>query len=202
MCDDVTSGSLDFNEDNATDDDDGAQPHSCDFGAVRRAGKLLVLEQILPTWHKEGHRVLLFSQVLAFTLQRGDGATLSRSRATPMSCCAQTRRMLNIIEGLVRQHGWRYGRLDGSTAIAGRQTLVDSFNDESSNMFIMLMTTRTGGVGLNLTGADRVLLFDPDWNPQTDAQARRGAAGCFCRAINMPTHRPASALGVLAKHGP
>ena len=97
----------------ATDDDNGARPHSCDFGAVRRAGKLLVLEQILPTWHKEGHRVLLFSQVLAFTLQRGDGATLSRSRATPMSCCAQTRRMLNIIEGLV---GSMAGDMDVLTA--------------------------------------------------------------------------------------
>ena len=102
--------------------------------------------------------------------------------------------MLNIIEGLIRQHGWRYGRLDGSTAIAGRQTLVDSFNDESSNMFIMLMTTRTGGVGLNLTGADRVLLFDPDWNPQTDAQARWSAAGYRCRAMIPPMRRPIARL--------
>ncbi|CAN0565881.1 unnamed protein product, partial [Ectocarpus sp. 12 AP-2014] len=50
-------------------------------------------------------------------------------------------------------------------------TLIDRFNNDES-MFIMLLTTRTGGVGVNLTGADRVILFDPDWNPSTDMQAR------------------------------
>ena len=83
VSDDLRTGSLEFSEDSATDDDNDARPHSGDFGAVTRAGKLLVLEQILPTWYKEGHRVLLFSQVLAFIQQREDGAALSRSRATP-----------------------------------------------------------------------------------------------------------------------
>ncbi|CAM9824223.1 unnamed protein product [Ectocarpus sp. 12 AP-2014] len=111
---------------------------------VQRSGKLLVLQQILPLWHKQGHRVLLFSQ---------------------------TRQMLSIIERFVVNNEWSYGRLDGSTPVGNRQTLIDRFNNDES-MFIMLLTTRTGGVGVNLTGADRVILFDPDWNPSTDMQAR------------------------------
>eukprot|EP00903_Cladosiphon_okamuranus_P019263 g17709.t1 len=113
-------------------------------GQVQRSGKLLVLQQILPLWREQGHRVLLFSQ---------------------------TRQMLNIIERFVQNNGWPYGRLDGSTPVGTRQTLIDRFNTDDS-IFVMLLTTRTGGVGVNLTGADRVILFDPDWNPSTDMQAR------------------------------
>ena len=65
-------------------------------------------------------------------------------------------------------------RLDGNTSVASRQRLVDRFNSDES-YFGMLATTRTGGVGLNLTGANRIILYDPDWNPQTDAQARERA---------------------------
>ena len=54
------------------------------------------------------------------------------------------------------------------------QKLVDKFNNDDS-YFCFLMTTKTGGVGLNITGANRVILYDPDWNPQTDAQARERA---------------------------
>jgi superfamily II DNA or RNA helicase len=73
----------------------------------------------------------------------------------------------NIIERFTRQQGWKFARLDGNTNIASRQKLVDRFNQDES-YFVMLMTTRTGGVGLNVTGANRVLLYDPDWNPQTE----------------------------------
>jgi DNA excision repair protein ERCC-6 len=82
--------------------------------------------------------------------------------------------MLNIIQRFTELQGWKFGRLDGSTNVASRQRLVDTFNNDES-YFGMLMTTRTGGVGLNLTGADRIILYDPDWNPQTDAQARERA---------------------------
>jgi DNA excision repair protein ERCC-6 len=82
--------------------------------------------------------------------------------------------MLNIIQRFTELQGWKFGRLDGSTNVASRQRLVDTFNNDDS-YFGMLMTTRTGGVGLNLTGADRIILYDPDWNPQTDAQARERA---------------------------
>jgi DNA excision repair protein ERCC-6 len=82
--------------------------------------------------------------------------------------------MLNIIEGFTRLQGWKFGRLDGNTNVASRQRLVDNFNSDLS-YFGMLCTTRTGGVGLNLTGASRIILYDPDWNPQVDAQARERA---------------------------
>lgn len=64
--------------------------------------------------------------------------------------------------------------MDGDTNVASRQKMVDNFNEDTS-YFGMLLTTKTGGVGLNLIGADRVVLFDPDWNPQSDAQARERA---------------------------
>jgi DNA excision repair protein ERCC-6 len=114
---------------------------------VERSGKLQVLAKILPLWHTQGHRVLIFSQ---------------------------WKKTLNIIQRFVSEMGWNMMRMDGSTNIAARQTMVDRFNADPS-IFGMLMTTRTGGVGLNLTGANRILLFDPDWNPQTDAQARERA---------------------------
>jgi len=112
-----------------------------------RSGKLQVLSKILPLWHKQGHKVIIFTQ---------------------------WRKMLDIIEQFTNMQGWKYARLDGNTNIASRQILVDKFNKDP-NYFCFLMTTRTGGVGLNITGANRVLLYDPDWNPQTDAQARERA---------------------------
>ena len=81
-------------------------------------------------------------------------------------------KMLDILEALAQQRGYAYARMDGSTPPTQRQATADQFNLPTSKTFCMLLTTRTGGVGLNLIGADRVALYDPDWNPQTDAQAR------------------------------
>ena len=114
-----------------------------DYGAIERSGKMQVVEQILQVWHKEGHRVLLFTQ---------------------------TRQMLDIIERFIAPL-YSYHRIDGLTSIRTRLPLIDSFNSDPS-IFIFLLTTKAGGLGVNLTGADRVLLFDPDWNPSTDLQAR------------------------------
>ena len=111
---------------------------------VECCGKLTVLAKILPLWKQQGHRVLIF---------------------------CQWKKMLNIIQRFMVESGWKFARLDGSTNVSSRQTLVDKFNNDTS-YFAMLLTTRTGGVGLSLVGADRVILWDPDWNPQTDAQAR------------------------------
>ena len=112
-----------------------------------QSGKLQVLSKILPLWKKQGHKVIIFTQ---------------------------WRKMLSIIEQFVIHQDWVYARLDGNTNIAARQRLVDKFNNDDS-YFCMLMTTRTGGIGLNITGANRVLLYDPDFNPATDAQARERA---------------------------
>ena len=67
--------------------------------------------------------------------------------------------------------GYVFCRLDGSTATRERQRLVDDFN-KSSSLFIFLLSTRAGGVGLNITSANRVVIFDPNWNPALDLQAQ------------------------------
>lgn len=109
--------------------------------------KLGVLREMMREWSTHGHRALLFTQ---------------------------TRMMLDIIENLVEQENHRYIRVDGTTPAAHRQELMDRFNEDDSITFALL-TTRVGGIGVNLTGADRVVIVDPDWNPVTDVQARERA---------------------------
>ncbi len=111
------------------------------------SGKMHVLAQILEKWHKERRRCLIFTQGVA---------------------------MLTVIQHFAESMGYRYLRMDGSTAIGSRQVMVDEFNSDPTH-FLFLLTTRVGGVGVNLIGADRVLIYDPDWNPSTDAQARERA---------------------------
>lgn len=115
---------------------------------VTKSGKMAVLDSILPEWFANGHRVLLFSQ---------------------------TRHMLDIIQMYIRHKNWQHCRLDGETPMRDRQTMIDQFNDPNSGIFVFLLTTRAGGIGINLSGADRVIIFDPDWNPSTDVQARERA---------------------------
>ena len=124
-----------------------------DYGNASKSGKMQVVRALIELWKSQGHRTLLF---------------------------AQTKQMLDILEKFMRQLGgnedMKYLRMDGSTPIVHRQTLVDRFNeDESLNVF--LLTTRVGGLGVNLTGADRVIIYDPDWNPSTDVQARNELGG-------------------------
>ena len=83
--------------------------------------------QVLEHWRRTGHRALLFTQ---------------------------TQQMLDIIEKCVSAQGMRYHRMDGSTAVAQRARLVDHFNGDDS-VFVFLLTTKVGGIGINLTGADR-----------------------------------------------
>ena len=108
------------------------------------SGKMVVMDQILSLWFEQGDKALVFSQ---------------------------TKQMLDIIETYVIEKGFKYLRMDGDTAVQNRQLLVDEFN-KSADIFVFLLTTRVGGLGLNLTGANRVILYDPDWNPSVDVQAR------------------------------
>jgi len=114
----------------------------------KQSGKMLVLEKVLRVWHERGHKVLLFSQ---------------------------TRIMLDILERFVSYQKYRFLRMDGTTPINKRMMIIDSFNHPDSQIFMLLLTTKVGGLGINLTGADRVIIFDPDWNPSTDLQARERA---------------------------
>ncbi|XP_075697952.1 DNA excision repair protein ERCC-6 isoform X2 [Rhinoderma darwinii] len=117
------------------------------FGYWKRSGKMLVVESLLKIWHRQGHRVLLFTQ---------------------------SRQMLHILEAFVLRKDYTYVKMDGSTTIASRQPLITKFNEDSS-IFVFILTTRVGGLGVNLTGANRVVIYDPDWNPSTDTQARERA---------------------------
>uniref|UniRef100_A0A8C5H263 DNA excision repair protein ERCC-6 n=1 Tax=Gouania willdenowi TaxID=441366 RepID=A0A8C5H263_GOUWI len=117
------------------------------FGYWKRSGKLMVVESLLRLWFKQGHRVLLFTQ---------------------------SRQMLHILEMFVRENNYTYLKMDGTTTIASRQPLIVRYNEDKS-IFIFLLTTRVGGLGVNLTGANRVIIYDPDWNPSTDTQARERA---------------------------
>ncbi|EFO25268.2 hypothetical protein LOAG_03215 [Loa loa] len=118
-----------------------------DFGAPCRSGKMQVLKALLKLWKQQDQKVLLFSQ---------------------------SRQMLTILEKFVIQEGYEYLRMDGTTPVRSRQLLVEKFN-KVDEIFIFLLTTRVGGLGINLTGANRVVIFDPDWNPSTDIQARERA---------------------------
>ncbi|XP_057704062.1 DNA excision repair protein ERCC-6 isoform X2 [Corythoichthys intestinalis] len=117
------------------------------FGYWKRSGKLIVVESLLRLWFKQGNRVLLFTQ---------------------------SRQMLDILEVFVRENQYSYLKMDGTTTIASRQPLIARYNEDNS-IFVFLLTTRVGGLGVNLTGANRVIIYDPDWNPSTDTQARERA---------------------------
>ncbi|CAI5977638.1 unnamed protein product [Closterium sp. NIES-64] len=119
-----------------------------DFGNPDRSSKLQVLDKILHVWKAEGHRALVF---------------------------CQTQQMLDIVESLVLNCNFGYRRMDGSTPPGLRAALIDEFNSGEGGVFVFLLTTRVGGLGTNLTGANRVVIFDPDWNPSTDLQARERA---------------------------
>ncbi|EDN90696.1 hypothetical protein SS1G_00096 [Sclerotinia sclerotiorum 1980 UF-70] len=118
------------------------------WGNGNKSGKMQVVKALLQMWKGYGHKTLLFSQGV---------------------------QMLDILEEFVKKlGGFNYLRMDGGTAIKDRQTLVDQFNNDP-NMHVFLLTTKVGGLGVNLTGANRVIIFDPDWNPSTDVQARERA---------------------------
>lgn len=110
---------------------------------VMLSAKCRVLSKLLPSLKKGGHRVLIFSQWTS---------------------------MLDILEWTLDVIGVSYRRLDGSTQVTERQAIVDAFNNDTS-IFACLLSTRAGGQGLNLTGADTVVIHDMDFNPQIDRQA-------------------------------
>uniref|UniRef100_A0A224XG66 Putative chromatin remodeling complex wstf-iswi small subunit n=1 Tax=Panstrongylus lignarius TaxID=156445 RepID=A0A224XG66_9HEMI len=107
-------------------------------------GKLQSLDRLLRRLKSEHHRVLIFTQMT---------------------------RMLDVLEAFLNYHGHIYLRLDGTTKVDQRQALMERFNADK-RIFCFILSTRSGGVGINLTGADTVIFYDSDWNPTMDAQAQ------------------------------
>ncbi|KAG9311922.1 SNF2 family DNA-dependent ATPase [Chiua virens] len=126
---------------------DGAEPgppYTTDEHLIENCGKMLILDKLLQSLKAKGSRVLIFSQMS---------------------------RVLDILEDYCLFRAFKYCRIDGSTAHDDRIIAIDEYNKPESEKFIFLLTTRAGGLGINLTTADIVILYDSDWNPQADLQA-------------------------------
>uniref|UniRef100_A0AAX7V3E9 DNA helicase n=1 Tax=Astatotilapia calliptera TaxID=8154 RepID=A0AAX7V3E9_ASTCA len=115
---------------------------------IRSSGKLVLLDKLLVRLKERGHRVLIFSQMV---------------------------RMLDILAEYLRSRQFLFQRLDGSIKGEMRKQALDHFNAEGSEDFCFLLSTRAGGLGINLASADTVVIFDSDWNPQNDLQAQARA---------------------------
>ncbi|KAI8597383.1 SNF2 family N-terminal domain-containing protein [Dissophora ornata] len=127
---------------------DGAEPgppYTTDQHIIDNAGKMVVLDKLLKRMKEQGSRVLLFSQMS---------------------------RVLDILEDYCVFRGYEYCRIDGQTNHEDRVSAIDEYNKPDSSKFIFLLTTRAGGLGINLVTADIVILYDSDWNPQVDLQAQ------------------------------
>uniref|UniRef100_A0A9J8CSR4 Proliferation-associated SNF2-like protein n=1 Tax=Cyprinus carpio carpio TaxID=630221 RepID=A0A9J8CSR4_CYPCA len=111
---------------------------------VETSGKFLILDRMLPELKKRGHKVLIFSQMTS---------------------------ILDILMDYCYLRGYDYSRLDGSMSYTDRDENMKKFSSDPE-VFLFLLSTRAGGLGINLTAADTVIIFDSDWNPQADLQAQ------------------------------
>ncbi|XP_024526017.1 probable chromatin-remodeling complex ATPase chain isoform X2 [Selaginella moellendorffii] len=112
---------------------------------VENSGKMVLLDKLLPKLKQRDSRVLIFSQMT---------------------------RLLDILEDYCIYRTYQYCRIDGKTSGEEREAAIESFNKEGSEKFLFLLSTRAGGLGINLATADIVILYDSDWNPQADLQAQ------------------------------
>jgi len=131
---------------------------------VADSGKMQVLDALLRRLKREGHKVLVYSQ---FT------------------------KVMDILENYVQTTGFKYVRLDGQSALADRRDMVAEWQTDD-DLFVFLLSTRAGGVGINLTAADTVIFFDSDWNPTVDSQA-------MDRAHRLGQERPVTVYRLLAR---
>ncbi|XP_036394002.1 chromodomain-helicase-DNA-binding protein 4 isoform X1 [Megalops cyprinoides] len=111
---------------------------------TKAAGKLLLLQKMLKKLKEGGHRVLIFSQMT---------------------------KMLDLLEDFLENEGYKYERIDGGVTGTMRQEAIDRFNAPGALQFVFLLSTRAGGLGINLATADTVIIYDSDWNPHNDIQA-------------------------------
>ncbi|XP_063940291.1 ISWI chromatin-remodeling complex ATPase CHR11-like [Daucus carota subsp. sativus] len=120
-------------------------PYTTGDHLVKNSGKMVLLDKLLPKLKERDSRVLIFSQMT---------------------------RLLDILEDYLMYRGYLYCRIDGNTGGDDRDASVDAFNKPGSEKFVFLLSTRAGGLGINLATADIVILYDSDWNPQVDLQAQ------------------------------
>jgi len=111
---------------------------------TQACGKLVLMSKMLRKLKEQGHRVLIFSQMT---------------------------KMLDLLEDFLDGEGYKYERIDGSITGSLRQDAIDRFNAEGAEQFCFLLSTRAGGLGINLYTADTVIIYDSDWNPHNDIQA-------------------------------
>ncbi|XP_048406934.1 lymphoid-specific helicase isoform X2 [Stegostoma tigrinum] len=124
--------------------DPKTQEFKVDEELVKSSGKFLILDRMLPELKRRGHKVLIFSQMTS---------------------------MLDILMDYCYLRDYKYSRLDGSMSYVMREENINNFNSDPE-VFIFLLSTRAGGLGINLTAADTVVIYDSDWNPQADLQAQ------------------------------
>ena len=122
----------------------GSDIFRVDEELVTTCGKMQLLDQMLPVLKQNGHKVLIFSQMT---------------------------KILDILEDFCNFRKFNFFRLDGQTRCEYRQQYIDQFNS-NPDTFLFLLSTRAGGLGINLTAADTVIIYDSDWNPQNDLQAQ------------------------------
>ena len=115
-----------------------------EYSNIENCGKWTILRGMLLEWRRERKKVLLFSY---------------------------SARLLNMLEKLMISENWEFKRLDGSTSVPDRLPMCDEFN-KSESIFVFLISTRAGGLGLNLVSSNTVVIFDPSWNPASDLQAQ------------------------------
>ncbi|XP_020272875.1 ISWI chromatin-remodeling complex ATPase CHR11-like [Asparagus officinalis] len=120
-------------------------PYTTGEHLITNAGKMVLLDKLLRKLKQRGSRVLIFSQMT---------------------------RLLDILEDYLMFRAYQYCRIDGNTGGEERDASIDAFNQPGSSKFIFLLSTRAGGLGINLATADIVILYDSDWNPQVDLQAQ------------------------------
>lgn len=134
-------------------------------GLITSSGKMMLLDQLLAKLKKDGHRVLIFSQMV---------------------------KMLDILGDYLRVRGYQFQRLDGTIPAGPRRMAINHFNAEDSEDFCFLLSTRAGGLGINLMTADTVIIYDSDWNPQADLQA-------MARAHRIGQKRPVNVYRLVSK---
>ena len=138
---------------------------------VQASGKLALIDSMLARMKERGHRVLIYSQ---FTT------------------------LLDLLEEWLSARQWGYQRIDGSVGGAERQSRIDQFNRRPADNFVFLLSTKAGGLGINLASADTVIIYDSDWNPHNDLQAQARAHRLGQLKPVMIYRCPPRLLGLLA----